>query len=770
MKKNSIYALMSAIALAGAIGFSSCSSTEDDVTNVNPGYDPATGEVPVEFSFSVSTANTSTTRMSSAATQATTNDAFRGINNSKLFTFKQDVNGRHLYDPSATILKRYDLSQVVMAGQIDADNSRRVLEMSLPLNTNTLLFYGKATVGAQEGSLSLENSYGHLDTNAENSTAEHLSDFTISVSRRLTDAENYKKTDSLLAGVLTCIMNTDFAHSTDIADLTVAGHPDNDNNINAYGFDVEITSFQNIKWSSYAYTDDTFEAVATKSPLTPANDLAALEKMLGDAYRQMVSIRGDLGELRAASGTDILRMITDLWSVVNKVRCAAPFNKEEAVAKYLAVQIFNNIDKFFNANGGKPEDGGPVSGVVFEAFSNVRSHFLSSDYWPVVGEHPDPRAGWGLNGMSDQTLADFPGSFGLPVGAAHIVFDPRWRTFSYPSTFNASGMGDQNFTVNDYFYSPELIYFGNSPIRVSDTEHRPTDYPQGAKSTTGGWDADASWTADWKSGENGHVTASTRSVAMQYDINYGTALLETKVKYGTNVLKDNNHAVQKAFHPEILPTEEPDKEITVNSTSFQLVGITVGGQSKNVGWDFLPKKVDATYEYGFVYDAAIPDGAKTIPAYGSTSQPNYTLLFDNYDASKGVDDQNAVYVALELLNNTGQSFYGNFNVIPNGGTFYIIGKLDPSATYRTAHHIAKPVWPTYHKLPPYDNSGNSIEAVRVFMQDYMTKATFVIGENSLKYAYLTVPDLRASTLTLGLSVNIEWSAGLDFGDVELGNN
>ena len=56
------------------------------------------------------------------------------------------------------------------------------------------------------------------------------------------------------------------------------------------------------------------------------------------------------------------------------------------------------------------------------------------------------------------------------------------------------------------------------------------------------------------------------------------------------------------------------------------------------------------------------------------------------------------------------------------------------------------------------------------MQDYMTTATFTLGANSLKHAYLTVPDLRAGSMTLGLSVDINWSTGLDFGDVILGGN
>ena len=37
MKKQSIYALMSAIALAGAVGLSACSSSKDDVGEVSPG-------------------------------------------------------------------------------------------------------------------------------------------------------------------------------------------------------------------------------------------------------------------------------------------------------------------------------------------------------------------------------------------------------------------------------------------------------------------------------------------------------------------------------------------------------------------------------------------------------------------------------------------------------------------------------------------------------------------------------------------------------------
>ena len=65
-------------------------------------------------------------------------------------------------------------------------------------------------------------------------------------------------------------------------------------------------------------------------------------------------------------------------------------------------------------------------------------------------------------------------------------------------------------------------------------------------------------------------------------------------------------------------------------------------------------------------------------------------------------------------------------------------------------------------MPPYDENGVSKKVKRIFMQDYMTSVNFKIGVNSLKYAYLTVPDLRSSSLTLGLAVDIKWTPGLDF--------
>ena len=78
-------------------------------------------------------------------------------------------------------------------------------------------------------------------------------------------------------------------------------------------------------------------------------------------------------------------------------------------------------------------------------------------------------------------------------------------------------------------------------------------------------------------------------------------------------------------------------------------------------------------------------------------------------------------------------------------------------------------WPTYYAIPPY-TSGATTDTPRIFIQDYMTTATFTIGENSLQNAYSTVPDLRSSQTSLGLSVDLNWRAGLSFDNVVLGGN
>ena len=189
--------------------------------------------------------------------------------------------------------------------------------------------------------------------------------------------------------------------------------------------------------------------------------------------------------------------------------------------------------------------------------------------------------------------------------------------------------------------------------------------------------------------------------------------------------------------------------------SFKLVGILIGGQYPKVGWNFLPTGDE---NQGYIYDNVIADAE--IPESGTTAA-NYTLVFDNYNSANADDAQNVVYVALELENNTGSGFFGKDNLIPHGSHFYLIGALDPKT--KTA-----PDLPAYHALPPYKDGLTTKTVSRVFIQDHKTIVNFKIGEYSLQYAYLNIPDLRSSSVTLGLSVDLSWSQGLTFDGVVIG--
>lgn len=152
---------------------------------------------------------------------------------------------------------------------------------------------------------------------------------------------------------------------------------------------------------------------------------------------------------------------------------------------------------------------------------------------------------------------------------------------------------------------------------------------------------------------------------------------------------------------------------------------------------------------------------------GVASAANYTLVWDNWEAKNVGKKQRDVYVALEFKNNS-RDFFGENNLIRSGATFYLVGKLDPDEGHSTTDLSDGITWPTKYALPPYDADGNSIHERRVFIQHYMTTATFVIGAESLQHALVAVPDLRSGQISLGLSVDLKWQTGLVFNDIILG--
>ena len=76
MKKMKNFALMSAIALTSAVGFTACSSS-NDVAETNPNYNPETNLVKTTISLSINPNSEATTRQAGNTVQASGN--FRGI-------------------------------------------------------------------------------------------------------------------------------------------------------------------------------------------------------------------------------------------------------------------------------------------------------------------------------------------------------------------------------------------------------------------------------------------------------------------------------------------------------------------------------------------------------------------------------------------------------------------------------------------------------------------------------------------------------------------
>lgn len=755
MRKLMNFAYTSAIALLNAVFFVACSSSDDTALDPKQDITPQKDEVNVNFVFNVSTANEATMRMTAANTQATLTQPFRGITNAYIGVFKQNADGKYV-STSISTEKLYPFGTIIGKNGIDPNagegsntpKSRRVVEVSLPTDVNSLMFWGKAI---KDGS---STDQGKITMNV----SSNLSETSFSLDRIVPETADptephvyvqaLKEHEQLMAAALTNIVNSNIANTN----VTYGGET---HKISlAWSDYVDISG----ESESYTITARTNEPIAIKNALDPTHDIPmrALGDKLAIAYATWNTIRS--GELRAGSGTAVSKVIEDLMTVVNSVANAEPVFWEEAAAKTLAEQIKTNVEKFFDSDN---EYQWKTAGEIMTAL-NV--NFSTVD--------------------DDCNLNDFPVNFNLPNGSVILQFDitPKDPGPGFDFAYNYKGavatyaMGDENGSFNplNYVYPAELCYFGNSAIRVSDQTKAANYYPDGVTD----WDNDDKWTDDWV--KDSHVTNTTRSVAMKDNINYGTALLETKVKFGAATLQDNYGALDKRWNnkPEITESNNTI-DATADRDHFVLTGVLVGGQEQEVGWNYIAKSTTPGFG-NMVYDNV---GEIHIPHFDSnsatqsTSAANYTLLWDNWEAKNKGSKQRDVFVALEFVNK-GVDFYGQNNLIRSGATFYIVGKLDPDkrpssltdvtdAAYAADKSLGI-TWPTNYALPPYDTDGTTIKERRVFMQDYLTSATFVIGENSLQHALVSVPDLRSGQISLGLSVDLNWRTGLVFNDVILG--
>lgn len=326
--------------------------------------------------------------------------------------------------------------------------------------------------------------------------------------------------------------------------------------------------------------------------------------------------------------------------------------------------------------------------------------------------------------LSNLENKDFPRNLYLPDGVAKVKWNDTSKKFEYLSVNSTVSTGNLiNYTT--ITYPSELAYYVSSPVKVSNNEITAVnDLPDYNK-----WIGN---TADWSSYGDA-VESSTRFVALKNPVQYGVACLKSTVKCASNTLTDN--AKDKGQY-------DSDNSIAVDDTSFPITGILIGGQPKQVAWNFEAANTVTTNEFKYtIYDCDMNKGANLTAAVTGTAEPNYTLVLDNKDNS--ATSQNKVYITIELENNA-SDFFGADGLIPKGSKFYMVGELDPYAS-----GITQPTG------EPLDH---------VFVKDHTTIANFTI--QNLKKAYNHIPDMRSSKINVGLAVDLSWKTGITF-DVEL---
>lgn len=726
------------VSIVGAIALASvaCNTKEALRDNaVNPNYDPQTKEVTTQFVISVNT-STPQTKMKPDAVQQASN--FRGIDNGHVLLFKS-YNGttslKYVLDPSLKAEKDYPFATLMSSGDITASankttSSNRILQMSVPTGVNSVMVYG---IAPKEGA---HNAEGHMDY----VVSDTPSNTSFTLARRIGDTDAditaYDQTGALMAFVLNRILDSQCAA------LTTADP--------AY---LIYTELDPISWRELGilYENNNGHLHGTTIPfggVTTARSLTALEESLGRAYSEFTYIKP--GEYRAGSSTAIKKMMQDMYSVVTSIISATPGNAEEANAQRLANTIETRINNYFNGSW------------EYKSISDIYAYVVTTSSLLTETQ-------WTDQFSSAKDLNKYPYvDFNIPEGAAQLEYDNTTGKMGYRHPNQALLNAGVDYDPRNYSYPVELAYCVNSPIRISTKDGLVVgDFVNGVDP----WQINDNWIAKgWNSGI-GVVEQSTRGIAVRDNISYGVALLKTNLVY------DEANPFDNYADNRLAMTGEPDRTFSKADAKLSLKGVLVGGQNNQMDWQFLRKNtspdagtysgadalIDPSLFNHVIYDDNLGD------AHVPTEAPNYTLVFDNYNST---ESQNKVKVALEFVNG-GDAFWGKDNIIPAGGTFYLVGELDPTApksgstiNWASATRQIPPIYLPGETIPSGKEAGDSKEIARVFIQDFMTIANFKLNANSLKHAYLSVPDLRSAQMSLGLSVDLEWRSGFEF-DVNL---
>jgi len=403
--------------------------------------------------------------------------------------------------------------------------------------------------------------------------------------------------------------------------------------------------------------------------------------------------------------------VNDMVTILNAVE-SANFNstKWEDVADGALKTLYTNFVSLtaaspFNVKAALEDVYNEANAIALSVGSNVDEKGIAAaiktaieNYFDVTDSNSDLIYELGnyktIGGAANYNALDtYLSGSNIPQGALAVDYDNVNGNFKSATTVTV-GSGN-TVALSSLSYPASLMYFANTKLRALDAAF--TGWP----TNTSDW-TNATWT-----GWTDAVTATTKTVALKDNIQYGVARLATTVKCDGSALTDNSGALNGYT----------DASITVPGDGFPVTGVFVGGQPASVGWEMLPTAAERN---NVIYDSKMNG---TVAAKNATAEgTNYTLTLATSATEK-------VNVAVEFTNNTGKDFYGANGWVPAGAKFYLVAQLDPASE-------------------------------TVFKQDFTTTANLTI--KNLKNAYVTIPDLRAAKLQLGLSVDLTWQAGLTF--------
>lgn len=318
--------------------------------------------------------------------------------------------------------------------------------------------------------------------------------------------------------------------------------------------------------------------------------------------------------------------------------------------------------------------------------------------------------------------ANFPENLGLPQGAAVMQYNEADKGFEFANISSSPITGEDYLDAASLCFPPSLNYMVSTELKANTAKQ--TSWPVGVNN----WQS-ATW-----SGWGDEVQLTTQAIALVQNINYSVARLDVNVAVKSAVSLDDNTMTGTTPTPSHIP-----------SNLFTVTGIAIGGQPVAADWEVLPKVNDAFSNT--VWDNQVPNTNKITETAQEFCK---TLVLDNkVNSASTTPEQKTVIIALEIMNGSGADFRGYNGVIKAGAKFYMIAALDPGQGTKPAGISAE----------------EEAKLDHVFVKDHVTKVTLTM--NSLKNAYIGIPDLRSTDLQLGLSVDLKWEKGLEFNlDIE----